>query len=117
MATEIVEVPEWGGSVKVKALTGSERDKYESDSLTGRGRNRDINLANIRARLVALTVIDDNGKPLFSSIDIAALGGKSAKALDRIFDVAQRLSGISEEDIEELAKNSESGQSDASTSS
>ena len=38
---------------------------------------------------------------------IDALGAKSAAPLDRCFEVAQRLSGISEADVEELTKNSE----------
>ena len=35
---------------------------------------------------------------------IVALGAKSAAALDRIYDVATRLSGITDEDVEEMAE-------------
>jgi hypothetical protein len=38
------------------------------------------------------------------------LGDKSAVALDRVFQVAQRLSGIGQEEIEETVKNSEKTQ-------
>ena len=31
LATETVSVPEWGGSVIVRALTGTERDAYEAE--------------------------------------------------------------------------------------
>ena len=48
--------------------------------------------------------------------DISVLGQKSAAALQRVFNVAQRLSGFSDEDLEELAKNSSDAQSDGSTS-
>jgi hypothetical protein len=53
---------------------------------------------------------------LFTDEDVAALGQRSAAALERVFDAASRLSGLSAEDMEELAKNSESGQSGGSTS-
>jgi hypothetical protein len=59
---------------------------------------------------------DENGERLFQEEDTFPLGGKSAAALDRIFTVAQRLNGLRDEDVQELAKNSYAGQSDASPS-
>jgi hypothetical protein len=47
---------------------------------------------------------------------VEALGKKSAAALNRVFEVAQRLSGITDDDVEELAKNSVGGPSDGSIS-
>jgi len=41
---------------------------------------------------------------LFTDADVKALGMKSAVALQRVFDVAQRLSGITSDDVDELAK-------------
>jgi hypothetical protein len=112
---EDVEVPEWGGTVRVRTLSGQERDAFEASITEQRGRNIRIRPENIRARLVALSVVDEEGQQLFDESDIRRLGAKSAKALDRLFSVAQRLSGISNEDVEELAKNSPDGQSDGST--
>jgi len=48
----------------------------------------------------------ETNKQLFTVADIDALGQKSAKALDRIFEIAQRLSKIGANDVEEMAKNS-----------
>ncbi|WP_461369485.1 hypothetical protein [Candidatus Darwinibacter acetoxidans] len=104
---ELVEVPEWGGCVYVRALTGAERDAFEASVVEQRGKSTKMNLRNIRAKLVALTAVDEEGKRLFTDDDAALLGKKSAAALDRVFDVAQRLSGLKDEDVEELAKNSE----------
>lgn len=114
IATEVLEVPEWGGTVKVRGLTGAERDRYENDSLDQKGKNMKVNLTNARARLVALSLVDDDGKLLFTEQDVRALGRKSAAALDRIFSVAQRLSGLTQEDMDELTKNSDEGQNDGS---
>ena len=116
LLTEEVPVPEWGGTVLVRGLTGTERDAFEEEMITGKGKNRDVNLANFRARLIVKSVVDKGGKRLFTQADMVALGGKSAAAIQRVFQVAMRLSGMSEEDVEELTKNSEPGQSDSSTS-
>jgi hypothetical protein len=100
-----VEVPEWGGTVRVRALSGKERDAYEV-SLAGvrpDGTAR-ANLVNVRARLVALTVVDEAGDRMFTDADAAALGDKSAVAMQRVFEAAQKLSGLTDEDVEELAE-------------
>jgi len=101
---EIVPVPEWGGDVIVRGLTGAERDAFEGDIITQNGKNMSLNTANMRAKLAARSVIDEQGKRLFSDDDIQMLGTKSAVALQRIFDVAQRLSGMSEKDVQELSE-------------
>jgi hypothetical protein len=113
---ELVDVPEWGGSVYVRALTGAERDAFETSIVEQRGKSTKMNLKNIRAKLVALTVVDEEGNRIFSDSDASALGKKSAAALDRVFEVAQRLSGLRPEDVEELSKNFGSDQSEDSIS-
>ncbi len=116
LKTETVAVPEWGGTVLVRGLTGAERDEYEQSLMVGRGRNRDINIRNARAKLLVLTIVDASGKHVFEDSDIVALGRKSAAALERVFDVARRLSGLSDTDLEELTKNCESSQGGDSAS-
>lgn len=112
---EVVAVPEWGGEVRVKALTGKERDEYEAGMTVRKGADiKDLNLVNVRARLVALAMVDEQGKRLFSDAEVFDLGRKSAAALSRVFDVARKLSGISEEDVEELGKGLQNGHSDDS---
>ena len=107
-----VEVPEWGGMVRVRGLTGTERDAMEASMVEGKGKKADVNLANLRAKLCARCMVDDNGKRLFNDMEIPELGRKSAKALERVFSVARELSGLSDEDIDELTKNSDEGQSE-----
>lgn len=99
---ELVPVPEWGGDVWVRGMTGAERDKFESGIVEQRGKDQSLNMANIRAKLASMTICDDTGKRLFSESDVQALSQKSASALQRIFAVAQRLSGIGEDDVKEL---------------
>jgi hypothetical protein len=99
---EAVEIPEWGGFVYVKAMTGEERDALEASVVTGPGER---NLDNLRAKVVALSLVDAEGVRLFTLDDVEALGKKSASALDKVFSVAQRLSGLSRDDVKDLAGN------------
>ena len=116
LVTERVLVPEWGGEVLVRSLTGAERDAFEAASFITRGQTREVNLANLRARLLALALVDETGSALFVEADIVALGRKNARVLDRLFEIAQRLSGLGPKDIETLAKNSEPGPNGGSSS-
>ena len=111
---EVVAVPEWGGTVKVRGLSGSERDAFEAETIQRKGKDVRTNTRNLRARLVAMTVVDEAGERVFGFGDVEALGAKSARALDRVFGVGMRLSGLGDRDVEELTKNSESDQSDGS---
>lgn len=112
-----VDVPEWGGSVRLKSLTGSERDKYES-SLQRIGKNGQPvpDIVNARARLIALTAVDENGNRVFSDNEVLKLGTKSSKPIDRLFEESSKLSGISQEDMEKMVEDFDEGQSESSTS-
>jgi hypothetical protein len=97
LPTVDVDVPEWGGTVRVRMMTGGERDAFEAGTITRHGKKIEQNLVNIRARLVALCVVDEKGQRLFSEADAAALGQKSAAALNRVFNAAQQLNALTEE--------------------
>jgi len=116
LKSEDVEVPEWGGAVRVRSFTGRERDAFEASMVRGEGRDRKVDLTNMRARLVGLTVIDETGQRLFTDEEVDLLGAKSGAALDRVFAVAQKLNGLSGSDVEELSKNSSGVPSAVSTS-
>ncbi len=101
---ELVHVPEWGGDVWVRGLTGANRDKFEASIIQTKGKDRIINAVNFRAKLCAMAICDDENKRIFNDADVVELSSKSAAALQRIFIVAQRLSGLGEDDVKELAE-------------
>jgi len=105
LPTEDVFVPEWNTWVRVRGLTGAERDQFEQSIVETRGKNTKVNLRNIRAKLVVLCCVDEQGNRIFRDEDAEVLGRKSAVALNRVFEVAQRLAGLRPEDVEELAGN------------
>ena len=94
---ELVEVPEWGGSVHIATMTGAARNAWEQSLVQGGGK---LNLANASARLVAACAVDEAGERLFSDADAEALGKKSAAALPRCVAAAQRLNGLTADDME-----------------
>lgn len=113
---EDVNVPEWGGQIRIRALSGAERDAFEAKSVITKGNDRQINTKNLRARLIAATAINEDGSPMFEPSDVLHLGQKSAKALERLFDVARKLSGMTAKDVDELTENLDEAQSEDSIS-
>ena len=105
LPVERVNVPEWGGDVLVSGLTGAQRDTFESELLDSRTDDESVNMVNLRATLIALSVVDEESNPIFSYGDIELLGKKSAIALDRVFAVAQKVSGFNKKDVDELVGN------------
>ncbi len=103
---DFVDVPEWKKDgfdvVCVRTMTAGERDRWEAALFDDKGEARE---ENVRATLVALTVVREDGAPMFTEVDIAKLTNKSAAAMDRVFVVARKLNGLSAADVEELAKN------------
>jgi hypothetical protein len=98
---------ELGGDVLVRGMTGVERDAFEASCLEGRGKRRDFNMKNFRAKMVAACCIDDQGHRIFTDADVIALGEVRADVIDKLFSVAQRLSGMRDEDVDELGLGSE----------
>jgi hypothetical protein len=90
---ETLEVPELKGSVVVCGLLLSDRLQVMRDA-----KNGDIKLS----KLLAMTVIDADSKPLFTEEEWEIFGANNFKACLSIFNVAKRLSGF---DAEVIAKN------------
>lgn len=109
---EDVPVKAWGGSVRVRELTGAERDEFRAAIASEDG----VPLGKFSAALLAFCCIDEAGARLFTMEDMAVLAAKSATALDAPAAVAMRLNGLGGNSIEDAVKNSLSDQSDDSGS-
>lgn len=107
MKFEVVDVPEWGGKVRIRSMSGEERDAFEA-SIAGEGKV--MNTQNIRAKLAMLTIVNSKGERIFTKEQIESLGKKSAAGLNRVYEKSAKLSAITKADVEELAKNSASVQ-------
>ena len=101
-----------GGVTKqviVQGMTSVERDAWEKSLVFFRPNGqRVLKTENVRARLAVQCLVDKpGGSRIFSDDDAVVLGNLPATALAPIFDSAQKLSGISDGDIDELKKSSE----------
>lgn len=99
---EDVGVPEWGGTVRVKMMSGLERNRMETML---RDRRLDPDSADMRAIMVAMAVVDDAGALLFTPADIEALGRKSWVALERVAEAVARVNALTDATVEAIAKN------------
>lgn len=113
---ERVHVAALGGDAIVRGMTGAERDAFEASLVIGKGKGRDVSTTNIRAKLVARCLVNEQGERLFTDADADALGLIRVDVLSPLFAIAQKLSGVSDEDIDELGKRSASASSDTSSS-
>ncbi len=114
IVVEKLEVPEWGGHVFVRTLTGVERDEFEQLA-SSRKKGDYTDLSGLKAKIVALSVVDKDGKRLFAGHDdYIKLNKKSGAGIDRIFKVAQRLSHLTDEDVEDIVSDLSKGPSASS---
>jgi hypothetical protein len=117
LKNEAVEVPEWGGTVYVRTMTGTDRDQFESSMVSvGADGSRKADMSNLKAKLIALTIVDEAGNRLFEASDVDRLGLKSAAAIERVFAAAQGLNGLGAKAEVEAVKNSKANQADGSPS-
>jgi len=108
-AVEIVEVPapEMGGSVYVRGMTARDRSRFETQFQLSSGKSSKKRMQEIRERLVVACVCDANGELLLTEADIEAVGKQPAPVIERIVEAAQAVCGMSNRDVEDIAKNSE----------
>lgn len=97
---EVIDVPEWGGSVRIRTMGG-----YERGALEVMWQRKNGAVADFRERFAAICICDAKGERLFRDDQLKALGKKSAPALERVFDAAAKLNRFSTSDVEELAGN------------
>lgn len=113
---EVVPVPEWGGEVRLRSLTGAEMDEFENSTERVVGNKVIRDVKNARAKLIAMSAVDENGQPLFTKAHVIKLGSKNSGALQRLFEVVQRLSAVGDDQVKEMEETFEPAPNGASTS-
>lgn len=99
---ERLTIPEWGGEIYIRTMTGAERDRWD---LFSEKEVKKTGHVNIRARLAVMVACNSKGERIFKDEDAKELSKKSAKALDRIFDAASKINRLNDESIGEAEKN------------
>lgn len=102
---EEVPIPELGGSVWIKGMTAKGRAEFERQFQTGSGKQHKGRIGEVRERLMVACCCDKDGNQIFQTDDVAAIGLQRVDIIERCVNVAMRLCGMSETDVESLAKN------------
>jgi hypothetical protein len=107
LLSEIVPVPEWGGDARMqefnadgKAIFGAWGKGIQD------GDNADVrSIVGFAARVVALSLSNDDGSLVYPDFEegVTALLKRNPKTLDRLSDVALKLSGIAPDAAEQIA--------------
>jgi hypothetical protein len=114
---EVVEIPEWGGSVRILTIVGPERVAFEKACRAhAKGEMTSVELA---ARGASLGIVDQDGRRIFESADDeAALTAKNPAVLSRVLAAVFRVSFIGEGEVEEeLGESSSDPNSPSDTAS
>jgi hypothetical protein len=104
-----VAVPEWGGDVYLKTISGIDRDQFEEGY-------SEQKMKNFRARFLVLTLCDEKGDRLFTDAEVAELAKKSSLVLNRLFEKAWGFNAFTNEAVDDLGNDSTVAPSDGSTS-
>lgn len=106
---EALVIKEWKdkegnpGTVYIRQMTAREQDKFEQDC---QGKNGGPNLINIRAKMVAVCLVNAQGEKICKDESaVLKLSAKSGAVLNRIIDKITELNRITEEDLDKIAKN------------
>tara|TARA_R100001594_G_scaffold19247_2_gene37527 strand:- start:1903 stop:2283 length:381 start_codon:yes stop_codon:yes gene_type:complete len=87
-----------------QSLTEAEKSKFEKQVLNKQGSVKD----DSRRRLLVLSLVDAKSKqPLLDDADIVELGNLDGAVTSQLFDIAMEHVGFSDNEIEELEKNSQ----------
>lgn len=103
------EVELFGGKVWVRGMTARE---VEIQAAVGQKNTpRDEGLSS--ARILARVMLDESGARMFTDADVPQIGELPWQHIQTLMKAVNDLSGLNETD-EEIAKNSEAGQSGSS---
>jgi len=82
-----IEVPEWGEdvAVRIKKLSLAQFATFLNEKFDG---------ADYFYRLIAYSLVDEEGKRLFTDAEAKKLGEKSTEAMTRIFEQIKALNGL-----------------------
>lgn len=96
LQTVEVDVPEWGGTVRLRSLTGQDAVSF-AEQIKDNKKNSGI-------KVVARCAVKEDGTPLFTEEQVEALTTKNQKALIRVQREALKLLGLTD-DVIALVKN------------
>ena len=90
-----VEIPEWGDAMNgdrvfSRGMTAGEVERF------GRAMNEG-DMEDVMARIVVQTTVYETGLRVFGDDDVEAVSRKNSSVVKRLFDAAQKASGLEDD--------------------
>ena len=100
-----VECPEWGGTVRIRSMSGAQRATLKKAVNNGTETADEM--------ICVMCIVDDDGNRIFNSNQIELLRKKNTNAITRVAKRALQISGLIDvkQAVEEAEKNSEETES------
>ena len=115
-ACEDVPVPELGGTVRIREMTGSLRNRVEAAMVQIRTGGDSKMLERTTAQILAACVVGEDNRPILKEADARQIFNRHPRAAFRLREAIFAVSALDEEDADALAEGFGEGQSGASTS-
>lgn len=99
---EVIEVPEWGGEVRIRPMMQLDQAKFQREIEQAEKSNR---LSVLHEKIVTKSIVDDDGQQMFDDSEIGKLSERSSAAMNRVVTACLRLNRTTKEDVEDLVGN------------
>ncbi|MBK8916377.1 MAG: hypothetical protein IPM64_17570 [Phycisphaerales bacterium] len=118
LKTEEIPVPEWGegATITIRELTAGQRDECGNAFAEFKDAGQVAQAKAFRDRLLAYTLVDDNGDPMFALGELGLLMAKNGSVIDRIAEASLKLNKLEPKAIQNAAKPSGTAPSAGSSS-
>ena len=114
IGTELLDVPEWNVKLEIRGMNGKARAKFMRAASAGPEGAADFE--QFFADLIIASSFDpETGEQVFDSADRDAINLKSGAAINRISEVAMRLSGLTDAAVKQAEADLGGIPKDAST--
>ncbi len=100
LPTKVVSMPEWGGDVRIRMMSAKHQMEFQKLNVA------EASEINVVVSLLIFSCVDDKNQLVFTEEDRGFLEDKSISSLLKLFNEAINLSVLSQQEIENKAKNS-----------
>lgn len=100
-----MDVPEWGGTIFLKALSISRAMALRSKYMGLDGVPKPETGLSFVLDSIAACIVDESGQPLFSSDELEILGEKNPNVVNKVFQKIEEINGGGENSVEQAEKN------------
>jgi hypothetical protein len=101
---EDVEVPEWGGAVRLRVMSAAARSAFLASVMDvgSDGKVQRLRVEKMQTTLLAYVIVDETGKPMFAPDEI---GEMDSGVVQRLFEIAQKLNSLEAEAVVTATEN------------